>query len=138
MTNQAREQARKMAGGQAANAEAALSMKGGMGEGARERIQKNAGNAALDFSNAADANAGANRTNLFIADEGARTNQLATASGMKQAKTMQDYKLKADDMARWQGEVDRRNAWNQNNYNQQMTAWGAGKQAQATADSGKK
>ena len=136
--NRGREQARKMAGGMAADAEANLSMKGGLGSGASERIQKQAGNAALDFSNAADASAGANRANLLIADEGARMGNLGQAGNMVQGQRAFQYGMKSDDMKRKQAELDRQNAFNMNNYNTQMQAWGAGKQAQATANSGKK
>jgi hypothetical protein len=49
-----------------------------------------------------------------------------------------DYNLQAQNLGRQQGEYDRRNMFNMNNYNERMRAWAAGKQAQATADSGKK
>jgi hypothetical protein len=136
--NRSREQARKLAGGMAQNAQANLSMKGGMGAGARERIQKQAGNAALDFSNAADANASQSRANLLISDEAMRGGNLAKAGGMLQGQNAFRYGMASDDMQRKQGEYDRRNLFNMNLYNKQMEAWGAGKQADATANSGKK
>ncbi len=136
--NASRAQAVAMAQGGAKNAAADLSMRGGLGAGANERIQKQAGNAALDLSNAADANASGNRANLMIADEAARTGNLAQAGNMVGQDRMQKYGMAAGDMARKQGEFDRRNQYNMGNYNTYMGAWGAGKQADATAKSGKK
>jgi hypothetical protein len=128
--NAARAGARKMAAGTAADAMSNLSMTGGLNAGAAERIQKNATNQALDFSNAADANAGANRAGLFAADEGARTANLGQAANARTA-------LDVGNVQRKQGEFDRRNLYNMNAYNQAMGGWAAGKQADATANSGK-
>ncbi len=74
----------------------------------------------------------------MIADEAARTGNLAQAGNMVGQDRMQKYGMAAGDMARKQGEYDRRNQYNLSNYNTYMGAWGAGKQADATAKSGKK
>ncbi len=136
--NNARDQARKMSMGMGKDAQARLSMQGGLGAGSAERIQKNANNQALDFSNAADANASGNRSNLLIADEGARIGNLEAAGKGVQAQNAQRYDMAANDLQRQQNEYNRRNAYNMGIYNTQMSAWGAGNQANATADSSKK
>lgn len=136
--NAGREMARKSADGLAANAESNLSMKGGLGAGAAERIQKNANNAALDFSNQSDNAAAGRRTNLLQGDEAARTGNLGMASNMIQGANEQGYNMKAGDVGRMQGELARRNAYNLGLYNTNMSTWASGKQADATANSGKK
>lgn len=136
--NEGRDQARKIAAGMGKDAMANLSMKGGLGAGASERINKYATNVGMEGAQAADANAGQNRAGLMIADENARTGNLAQASGLIGQDKQMRYNMMAGDMARKQGELDRRNAFTMNHYNQQMAAWGAGKQADATAHSGKK
>ena len=136
--NRGRDQARRAAGGMAENAEAALSMKGGLGAGAKERIQQYATDVGMEGMNAADANASGSRANLLVADEAARVGQLGQASNMQAGQNAFDYNLQAQNLGRQQGEYDRRNMFNMNNYNERMRAWAAGKQAQATADSGKK
>lgn len=136
--NEGRDQARRFASGMAKDATANLAMKGGLGAGAQERIGKYATNVGMEGAQQADANAAGNRAGILIADENARTGNLAQASGLITADRTGRYNMKAGDLARQQGELDRRNAFNMNNYNQQMAAWGAGKQADATAKSGKK
>lgn len=133
-----RDQARRMGQGFGLNAEAALSMKGGLGAGAKERIQQYSTDVGMDAAQAADANASQSRANLLIADEAQRTGQLGQAAGMQAGENQFDYNLMAGNLGRQQGEYDRRNMFNMNNYNERMRAWASGKQAQATADSGKK
>ena len=133
-----RDQAMRGAQGLADNATAQLSMKGGLGAGARENIQKYATDVGMEGMNAADANASNSRANLLIADEAQRVGQLGQAVGMQNQQNQFDYGLQAGNLARQRGEYDRRNMFNMNNYNERMRAWAAGKQAQATADSGKK
>lgn len=136
--NDARDQARKLASGMGKDAMANLSMKGGLGAGAAERVGKYSTNIGMDAAQAADANASATRGNLLVADEAARNGNLASASGLVNQRNLASYGMKAQDLARKQGEYDRRNLYNMNNYNQQMAGWAAGKQADATANSGKK
>ena len=133
-----RDQAMRGAQGLADNATAQLSMKGGLGAGARENIQKYATDVGMEGMNAADANASNSRANLLIADEAQRVGQLGQAVGMQNQQNQFDYGPQAGNLARQRGEYDRRNMFNMNNYNERMRAWAAGKQAQATADSGKK
>lgn len=136
--NNARDQASRMAQGGAADARAQLSMKGGLGAGANAMIGKGATNSALSLANAADANASGNRSNMLIADEAARTGNLQAASGMIQGQQKMGYDMQAGDLARQQAELDRQNAFKMGGYQSQMAAWGAGKQANATAHSGGK
>ncbi len=136
--NAGRDQARKIASGMGRDASANLSMKGGLGAGALERIGKYATNVGMEGAQQADANASGNRAGLLVADENARTGNLAQAGNMVGNQNQMKYNMAAGDLARKQGELDRRNQFTMNNYNQQMAAWGAGKQADATAHSGKK
>lgn len=136
--NASRDQARGMAAGMGKDAQAQLAMRGGLGAGASERIGKYSTNVGMDAAQGADANAGANRSNLLIADEGARNGNLAQAAGLVGGQQAQRYGMASQDLARKQGEFDRRNQFNMGLYNTNMAAWGAGKQADATANSGKK
>lgn len=133
-----RDQARALASGMGKDAAANLSMKGGLGAGASERIGKYSTNVGMEGAQGADANASASRAGLLIADENARVGNLAQAGNMVGGQNQMRYNMAAGDLQRQQGEFDRRNQFNMNNYNQQMAAWGAGKQANATAHSGKK
>lgn len=133
-----RDQARKMASGMAQDQQAQLSMKGGLGAGAAERIQKYSTNVGMDGANIVDANAGKNRANLLVADDAARMGNLQSAAGMFGDQQKMGYDMRAGDLTRKQGEYDRRNLFNSNLYNQQMAGWAAGKQANATANSGGK
>ncbi len=131
-----RDQARRLASGMAQDQQARLSMKGGLGAGAGERINKYSTNVGMDAANAVDANAGGNRANILVADEGARVGNLGQAANLQQGQTAFKYGMANDDANRRQQELNRQNAFNMNNYNTQMQAWGAGKQAAATAQSG--
>ena len=136
--NTSRDQARRLASGMGKDAQAQLSMKGGLGAGAAERINKYSTNVGMDAAQAADAAAGGNRANLMIADESARNGNLAQAAGLVGQDSMNKYNMASGDLKRQQEELARRNAYNMNFYNQQMAGWAAGKQADATANSGKK
>jgi len=136
--NQARDQARRAASGLASQAQSNLSMKGGLGGGAAERIQKQAGDTAAGAMNAAEMAGMGNRANLYMADEAARNTNLGNAAGLVGQNNQAQYNMRAGDLTRKQGEYDRKNLFNMNLYNKQMEAWGAGKQADATANSGGK
>lgn len=136
--NAGRDQARKMAQGMGQDASAKLSMQGGLGAGAQERIGKYSTNVGMEGANQVDANAGANRGNLLIADEAARNGNLQSAAGLNMNDRNARYSMQAQDADRLQGELGRRNAFNMGGYQSQMAAWGAGKTADATAKSGKK
>ncbi len=92
----------------------------------------------MDAAQGADAAAGQNRAGLMIADESARTGNLAQAAGLVGQNQKQRYDMMAGDVGRRQGELDRRNLFNMNNYQSAMGGWAAGKQSQATSNSGKK
>lgn len=133
--NAGRDQARRMASGMGKDAQAQLAMKGGLGAGASERIGKYTTNVGMEGANQVDANAGANRGNLLIQDEAARNGNMQAAAGLNMGQNQMKYNMAAGDMQRKQGELDRRNAFNMGGYQSQMGAWGAGKQADATAAS---
>lgn len=136
--DQAKSQARGQAAGMAQNAQAQLAMKGGLTGGAAERIQKMANNNALDLSQQAEAAGSQNRTNLLMGDEQNRLAGLDRASGLNLNASQGLFDMQNKNLQNIIGEQTRRNLYNMNNYNQQMQAWGAGKQADAVANSGKK
>lgn len=133
-----RDQARRMASGMGKDASANLAMHGGLGAGAAERIGKYSTNIGMEAAQAADAQGSQNRAGLLLADEAARTGGLAQAAGLVQGANQMKYNMAAGDIARKQAELDRRNAYGMNLYNTNMQTWAAGKQADATAKSGKK
>lgn len=135
---QAKSGVRGQASGLAREAESALAMRGGLDSGARERIAKQGMTSALDLTQQAEAQAGKNRTAIDIADEQNRLAGLESAAGMNRAGAQTLFGMQDANRTAREKELARRNAYNMNFYNQQMAGWAAGKQAQATENSGKK
>lgn len=135
---QAKSNVRGQAAGLEAQARTNLAMKGGMDSGAAERIAKNSQTNALDLTQQAEAGGNANAAGIRMKDEDQRLAGLDNAAGMNMNAAQAMFGMKNANLKNVVGETDRRNAYNMNNYNQQMAAWGAGKQAQATEKSGGK
>jgi hypothetical protein len=125
-TNNAVDQARKMGQGIGKQAEAGLAMKGGLGAGAAERIQKQAGNAALDFSSQAQGIGMGNRANMLISDEAARNQNLGSAANMVGQNNANLY-------GRLAQANQMQNQYNLGKYGIDAGMWGANKQADASA-----
>lgn len=134
----AKSNARGMAAGLENQARSNLAMKGGLDSGAAERITKNSQGNALDLTQQAEAGGNQNAMNIRMQDENQRLAGLNNAAGMNAQSAQGLFGMRNQNMQNMIGENTRRNAFNMNNYNQQMAAWGAGKQADATANSGKK
>lgn len=145
LARQARGQAVAENMGQMAGARSQLAMRGGINSGARERIATSGMRNAMDASQNALRQANANKMQIGINDEQNRMNQLQALPGMENTAVQPDLdriKLwgqgRQFDVQNQIGETDKENLFNMNRYQQQMQAWAANKQANATENSGKK
>lgn len=134
----ARSNAKSGAQGAAAMARSQLAMKGGLMSGAAERVGKSAADSAVNAAQNAEAMGSRNKASIAMDDEKMRMANLSQLPGMDMGVANYEKGINEGNSNRYLAEVGRRNAWNQNTYNQNMSAWAAGKQAQATAESGKK
>ncbi len=141
----ARDRAKQEARSSQAQAEADLAMRGGLSSGARERLTSSGARNLLSMSQDVGRQGNLNRLQIGMNDEQNRIAQLSQLPGMENANLqaqLQKEQLwenaKQSDLQRVQSENDRRNEWNQMLYQQQMQAWAANRQAQATENSGKK
>lgn len=112
------------AGGNAAKARADLAARGGLSSGARERVEMNANNDVLNLNQKSDQQVQANKAQIGINDEQNRLGQLQTSAADKTSANMFDIGNQIT-------EGNQVNAYNQNLYNQQMTAYGANQTANA-------
>lgn len=106
--------------GQRAAAESALAMRGGLSGGARERLARE----------------GARNTNLQ--QQGVRMQSNLNRLGIESDAFEKNQAANQFNIQTQMRDLQNKNLLNANNYNEQMRAWAAGKQAQATAASGKK
>lgn len=141
----ARERAKREARGTAAEARTELAMRGGLSSGARERIATGGARNLLAMSQDTGRQGNLNRMQIGINDEQQRISQLSMLPGMEQGlfnSLLQKENLWArareSDIARAMQENQNRNSYNQNLYAQQMQAWAAQRQAEATENAGKK
>lgn len=140
-----RENAAKQASTQTAQAEDRLASSGGLSSGARERAATEGGKNYLNMSQDLGRQGNLNKLQIGINDESNRIQQLSQLPGMElqalnpalQKAGMLENANVADLGAQIAGN-SAQNQYNQNIYNQQMQAWGANQQANATANSGKK
>ena len=111
-----------------------LAMRGGVSGGERERIAETGLRGLTDAKQRALAEDKGARLKIGIEDE---QNKLGLLQGLPQAEAMA---LKPDEynINNRLNEQMQRRAFESNAYNQQMTAWAANKQADATAEAGKK
>lgn len=133
-----RANAKSGAQGAAAAARSQLAMRGGLTGGAAERVSKSAADSAINAAQNAEASGAKGRAMISMEDEKDRMSGLGQLNGMELGAAQFGHSVDEGNMNRMIGENTRRNMYNQNLYNQQMTAWASGKQAQATANSGKK
>jgi len=122
-----KDQLKKQALGEAAQAKNALAMKGGLSSGAAERINTGMGSAAMEMGQGARQGYAKNMASIGMEDEGNRMKMLQGASG-----------IEAQGLGRVQGQNLAKNKFDLDRYNAQMSGWAANKQAAATQDSGKK
>lgn len=125
---------------QGANAQARsqLAMKGGMGGGAAERIAKSGRDQGVQGAQAVNANAAKINANIGMEDERSRMGNLTQANTMNQANA--EFRMNKNNALQGalSNENTKKNAFNLGKYQTYMQAWGAGKQADATASAGKK
>lgn len=134
----AKAQARQAAAGEAATARTNLAMKGGAGAGSAERLAKNASNHALDMVQDANNTSAKNVASIALDDEKNRVGMLGQAPAMQLGASEYNSGLATGDINRQQLENTKLNAFNLDRYKSQMSAWAANKQADATANAGKK
>lgn len=121
-----------------AAAEGQLAMQGGLSSGARERAAESGALATTGAEQGINRTAGQNKLQISMNDEQNRMSELGQLPGMESQRASQWEGVNQADTSNQIGENQALNAFNQNAYNQQMQAWAASKQAQATANSGKK
>lgn len=128
----ARQKGARDVASQAANASTALAMRGGMQTGTRERLARQAGLSRLNLNQDIARQEAGNRLQIGINDEQNRLSQLGLLPGMEM--NMADAKRRAllTGVQGEERELDRRTGFNQNLYGQNMSAWAANKQADAT------
>lgn len=114
----------------------ALASQGGLSSGARERVAE-AGAKNLT-TNAQDVTrqTGLNKLQIGVNDEQNRMNSLAALPGMEQNRTNAWEGVAKGDVGNEMMNSNNMNNYNMDAYKAQMAAWAAGKQAQATQNSG--
>jgi len=115
-----------------------LAMRGGLSSGARERLAESGAKNLLDMTQNVNRQGKSNALNIGIQDEQNRIQQLSALPGVENQRVSAWQNVRSQDLGNLLKENENRNQFNQNKYNQQMSAWAAGKQAEATANSGKK
>lgn len=141
----ARERAKREARSSRAQAESDLAMRGGLSGGARERLAGGAMRDLLSMSQDTTRQGILNRMQIGVNDQTNKIQQLSQLPGMEnivydnavKKEGMYDTALQGDNAAAT-AEANRKNAYEQNNYQQQMQMYGANKQAKAIENSGKK
>ncbi len=137
-TAASQDKAASTARGQEAQMEDELAMQGGLSSGARERAAQAGANNYMNMEQDLARQGNQNAMQIGMNDEQNRIQQLSALPGMDQSQAQMYEQAKQQDIANKMNATDRVNAYNQNLYNKSMEAWGAGKQADATAASGKK
>lgn len=126
-----RDQLKAQALGEAAQAKNALAMKGGLSSGAGERVNTAMGSRALELGQKARQGYAKNLADIGMEDEGNRQKMLTGAAGLESSN------MNAG-IGRVQNQNLAKNKFNLDRYGNQMSSWAAGKQAEATQNSGKK
>lgn len=120
-----------------AGAQDQLAMRGGLTSGARERAVEAGANNLTGSQQGIDRQTGQNKLQIGMNDEQNRMSELGQLPGMESSRAGQWEGVRAGDNANLMAENQAKNQYSQNLYGQQMTAWAAGQQAQATSHSGK-
>lgn len=126
------------AGANRASAESALSMQGGLTSGARERAVEGAANNLTGNEQGIARQAGQNKLQISMNDAQNQISQLGSLPGMEESRVSNWANVVGKDQANQMGENKALNDYRQNLYNQQVGAWAANKQADATLNAGKK
>ena len=122
-----------------------LGSSGGVSAGARERAAEAGANNYTNMAQNTSRQNSLNQLQIGVNDQQNKMQEMGMLPGMEsQALQPQFQEANMWEQARSQDVNNAINAnnsanqWNQNMYNQQMQAWGANQQANATANSGKK
>jgi hypothetical protein len=134
----AREKAAAQSNAQTAQAQDELAAKGGLSSGARERAVTEGAKNYLAMSQDLAKQGAENALQIGMNDEQNRIQQLSALPGMEMQQAGMYEQARGKDVANTLAENDRRNQYNKDMYSQQMSAWAANRQAQATENSGKK
>ena len=121
-----------------AGAQDALAAQGGLSSGARERIAEQGATNMTDMGQNVARQENLNNLQIGMNDQQNKIQELSQLPGLENQMNQNWEDVKQTDLANEIGENQSVNAYNQNLYNQQMQAWGAAQQANATANSGKK
>lgn len=117
-----------------------LAMRGGLSGGARTSLARSSQRDLLGARQKIAQQQGINRLALQSTDEQNRIQQLGQLAGTEQQMGQYNKTLEATqadkNIQNLLGEVQGKRAFEQNKYNEQMRAWAANKQADATAHSG--
>lgn len=133
-----RDQGASQANAQTAQAEDDLSARGGLSSGARERATIEGSKNYLSMAQSAGQTENLNDMQIGMNDEQNRIQQLSALPGMEQQQAGMFESAKNNDIQNAIQENNRVNQYNQTLYGQQMDAWAANRQAEATQNSGKK
>lgn len=133
-----REKGAAQTNAQTAQAMDEVAARGGLSSGARERAATEGSKNYLSMSQDLTRQQNLNNMQIGMNDEQNRIQELSQVPGMEQGQAQMWEGAKQQDTANTLAENERRNSYNSNVYNQQMQAWGANRQAQATENAGKK
>jgi hypothetical protein len=141
----ARDRARGESAAKQADAASDLAMHGGLDSGARERLARGSNSDFLNMSQEIGKQAEGNRQQIAMNDEQNRISQLGALPGMEAQSLQPEFQKQQMlgqanqfDIGNAINEGNNKNAFTLGRYHEAMSAWGANKQAQATANSGKK
>lgn len=130
-----KEQAQQSTAANTASADDNLAMQGGLSSGARERVQESGANNATNATQNIARQEGLNNMQIGINDSQNKMQELSQIPGMEANRVSGWQNVNAADTAAQVGENQSYNQYLQSLYAEQGQMWGAGKQAQATADS---
>lgn len=133
---QQRENAIKASAGQAGQGMDMLAMRGGLSSGARERLAESGGTNALNMQQGINRQEGLNNLQVGLNDEQQRMQNLSALPGAENQRVNAWEGVKSKDLASVVAENQNRSQYNQHKYDQQMAAWAAAQQANATEHSG--
>lgn len=141
----AQSQAAAQGTAQTAQAQASLASSGGLDSGARERLARSGAKNTMDEQQKISGQNIQNKMQIGMNDEQNRISQLGQATGIENAANQSIFQqqgalnsLRSQDVQNQIGENTRQNLFNMTGYGNQIQAWAANKQADATANSGKK
>jgi hypothetical protein len=130
---------------QTAGALSSLGSSGGLTSGARERAAEGGAQNAMNMSQGIANQNNQNQMQIGMNDAQNKMQEMGMLPGMESQALAPEFQKATTLMAANNQDIGNQmnqnqsaNAWNQNMYNQQMQAWGAKQQADATANQGKK